>query len=152
MVSSTFSSSSSYWWVIWLMWEMYAQEQAHFLHTDKEAWSIPLSAKRLNKAAKWRLKIVGEAAQSPTGSDLMSIKTCACFRSVSFLLCSDRDFLFPVGMDMGVIRPSIPPTAHGNIILQFCCHVIHPPSPTSQTLFDINAKSHKECVRACVRM
>lgn len=118
----------------------------HFLHPDKEAQSIPLSVKRLNYATKWRLKIAVEAALSPTGSDLMSIKTCACFCSVSFLLCSDRDFLFPVGMDTGVIRPSIPPTAHGNIILLFCCHAI----PSSHS----NSFSHqrKDCVRACVHM
>lgn len=70
--------------------------------------------------------VVGVAAQSPTGSDLMSKKTCACFCAVSFLLCSDRDFLSPVEVDTGVIRPSIHPThlhspmAHGNIILLPC--------------------------------
>lgn len=80
----------------------------------------------LNWAESRMLRMVGEAAQSFTGSDLMSKKTWACFCSVSFLLCSDRDFLSPVGMDTGVIRPSIQPTpthphtAHGNIILLPC--------------------------------
>lgn len=55
----------------------------------------------------------------------MSKKACACFCSVSFLLCSDRDFLSLVGMGTGVIRPSIhpihvhPPTSGGNVLLPF---------------------------------
>lgn len=87
----------------------------------------------VNWAETWRLRMVGEAAQSPTGSDLMSKKTWACFCSVSFLLCSDRDFLSPVRMDTGVIRPSIPPTPnHPQLTeISFYCHAIPTKKPSN---------------------
>lgn len=93
---------------------------------------------------------MGVAAQSPTGSDLMSKKTQACFCAVSFLLCSDRDFLSPVEVDTGVIRPSIYPThlhpllAHGNIILLQC----HPRKKLAE-LLDIS-NGHKTYVSVYV--
>lgn len=144
------ASSLHYWWVIWLNWETYLQEHAHFLHTQKKRLDQYLCLPKgwMNWAERWRLKIVGEAAQSPTGSDLMSKKTCACFCSVSFLLCSDRYFLSPVGMDTGVIRPSIPPTpTHRSRKYHSAAMQSLQKKIKNQTL---SANSHSHSVFACV--
>lgn len=137
--------------------ETYPQEHT-FLRTQMKRLDQFLCLPKgwLNWAERWRLRKVGEAAQSPTGSDLMSKKTCSCFCSVSFLLCSDRDILSPVGMDTGVIRPSIhpsiPPTpTHPRLTeISFCCHAI--PAKNSSNPLEISASGQKEGVCACVCM
>lgn len=142
------SSSSLYWRVIWLIWETYLQEHARFLHTQEKRLDQYLCLlKRLNWAERRRLRMVREAVQSPTGSDLMSKKTWACFCSVPFLLCSDRGFLSPVGMDTGVIRPSIPPTPTHQLFteMSFCCNAV--PAKRVQTL---STNGHTERGPACV--
>lgn len=68
-------------------------------------------------ADRWKLRMVGQAVQSPKGSDLMSKKTCTCFCFVSFLFCSDRDFLSPVGVDtVSSVHPSHRPLTEMSVL------------------------------------
>ena len=101
-----------------------------------------------NYAEGWKLRMVGEAAHSPTGSDLMFKKTCACFCSVSFLLCSDRDFLSPRWVDtVSSVHPSIHPTHPLLTEISFRCHAI--PGKTHRTLWT-SVQMVLVCVCVCV--
>ena len=148
------ASSLRYWWVIWLISaipERHTHRSVHTFYTHRWRGLINFSVCQKGGWTGLReLEVEDGGGGSPTGSDLMSKKTCACFCAVSFLLCSDRDFLSPVGMDTGVIRPSIPPTpTHTGLTeISFCCHAIPAKNPSNS--LDIGANGHKECVRVCM--
>lgn len=93
---------------------------AHF-YTERADQFHSLPKGRLNYTGRWKLGLVGEAAQSPTGSDLCPKRHALVF-ALSLSCCVLIGASSP---QWGWIRchPSIHhthPTVHGNIILLPC--------------------------------